>query len=54
MGVGVLMPRPLWLSYILPGYTIDITEKKLENDRVCSRHFYQAIQRKIGIAWPLT
>lgn len=39
MGVGVLMPRPLWLSSILPGYTIDITEKKLENDRVCSRHF---------------
>ena len=33
------MPRPLWLSSILPGYTIDITEKKLENDRVCSRHF---------------
>ena len=39
MGVGVLMPRPLWLSSILPGYTIDITEKKLENDRVCSRNF---------------
>ena len=39
MGVGVLMPRPLWLSSILPGYTIDITEKKLENDRVCNRHF---------------
>ena len=46
-GLGETYPKtthvqcspPYWLSSILPGYTIDITEKKLENDRVCSRHF---------------